>query len=174
MHAAGIVHCDLKPANVMLNLDGSVKLTDFGIASSFPPEVEEETGISVPVVGTPRYMAPEQFASARPIPQVDLYALGCIAHEMVMGEPLFRDRDLAIMVEKKRKWTLPYEDRLESRWTHDLQAVMEACLQPDPDERQLDLAELGEWAGRADRELIRGVMEARGPGPGLGDAHTAE
>jgi ATP-dependent helicase YprA (DUF1998 family)/serine/threonine protein kinase len=88
-HTAGVVHRDLKPANVMLTRDGTVKVLDFGMGSIVddPDQTRlTSTGVSV---GTARYMAPEQFRAERVSALADLYALGCILYELLIGQPPF-------------------------------------------------------------------------------------
>ncbi|MBI3932405.1 MAG: serine/threonine protein kinase [Acidobacteria bacterium] len=87
-HALGIVHRDVKPANVLLGEGGRAYLSDFGIARvvATTPGTAQTTG----VVGTPGYMAPEQARSHEPDTRVDIYSLGCMAYEMLTGEPPFR------------------------------------------------------------------------------------
>ncbi|URM92769.1 protein kinase [Streptomyces sp. MRC013] len=91
-HTAGVVHRDLKPANVMLTGDGTVKILDFGMGSIVddPDQTRlTSTGVSV---GTARYMAPEQFRAERVSASADLYALGCILYELLIGRPPFSAR----------------------------------------------------------------------------------
>ncbi|MFI6699981.1 protein kinase [Streptomyces sp. NPDC050509] len=88
-HAAGIVHRDLKPANIMLTQGGTVKVLDFGMGRIVddPDEARlTSTGVSV---GTARYMAPEQFEAKQVSQAADLYALGCVLYEMLVGVPPF-------------------------------------------------------------------------------------
>jgi Tol biopolymer transport system component len=82
-HARGIVHRDLKPANVMLTRSGA-KVLDFGIARQATAEGESLTTTGG-VIGTPAYMAPEQFQGLSTGPQTDIYALGLLLHEMATG-----------------------------------------------------------------------------------------
>ena len=88
-HRHGVVHRDIKPENILLH-DGQALVADFGIAlaiSSVGGERMTETGLSV---GTPHYMSPEQAMGEREItPRSDVYALGCVTYEMMLGEPPF-------------------------------------------------------------------------------------
>ncbi|MET8793219.1 protein kinase [Streptomyces pseudogriseolus] len=91
-HTAGVVHRDLKPANVMLTGDGTVKVLDFGMGSIVddPDQTRlTSTGVSL---GTARYMAPEQFRAEQVSAPADLYALGCILYELLIGRPPFSGR----------------------------------------------------------------------------------
>ncbi|SDK20195.1 Serine/threonine protein kinase [Actinopolyspora mzabensis] len=96
-HALPVVHRDLKPANVLVTDDGAVKVLDFGIAAVLRSDVTRLTATGMPM-GTSRYMSPEQVQGARITPHSDLYALGCILYELVIGHPVFGgDNDFARM-----------------------------------------------------------------------------
>gem|GEM_PF-2014986 len=87
LHARGIVHRDLKPENVLFFTSGHIKLSDLGIAKVFGnSEVLTQTGA---LVGTPRYMSPEQIRGEEPVPATDLYAMGIVLFEMMTGKPPF-------------------------------------------------------------------------------------
>src|SRR5206468_11968689 len=89
-HAAGIVHCDIKPANIMVLPGDRVKLTDFGIA-----RLVREHGASSSVtttgmtLGTPLYMAPEQVEGRQLDGRADIYAVGAVMYELITGRPPF-------------------------------------------------------------------------------------
>src|SRR3972149_638759 len=88
-HANGVVHCDIKPGNVMIDPGGNVYLTDFGIAR----HTESITTSTVGAAGTPAYMAPEQIRGEQVTPATDVYALGVLLYEMLTGQRPFRGDD---------------------------------------------------------------------------------
>ncbi|MGH8672156.1 MAG: serine/threonine protein kinase [Burkholderiales bacterium] len=85
-HQQGVVHRDIKPANVMIVRDGQVKITDFGIAKMRSAEVKTSTGV---VLGSPRYMSPEQVMGKRVDNRSDIFSLGVVLYEMLTGTPPF-------------------------------------------------------------------------------------
>jgi hypothetical protein len=87
-HAQGVVHCDVKPANVIIDSAGTAKLADFGIARA-----AEERGERRELVGTARYIAPEQVEGEAATPQSDIYSLGLLAFELIAGRPAFEGDD---------------------------------------------------------------------------------
>ncbi|MEU8125244.1 serine/threonine-protein kinase [Spirillospora sp. NPDC049024] len=87
-HAIPVVHRDLKPDNVLVTDDGTVKVLDFGIAAILRRDITKITVTGSPM-GTSRYMSPEQVNAAQVTPQSDLYALGCVLHELLSGAPVF-------------------------------------------------------------------------------------
>ncbi|MBQ6828572.1 MAG: serine/threonine protein kinase, partial [Thermoguttaceae bacterium] len=90
-HDRGVVHRDVKPANILLLGDGVVKITDYGIAQYFGSS--RLTGANQ-VVGTIEYMAPEQAKAGPLTPRADLYALGALLYALLTGEPPYRARSL--------------------------------------------------------------------------------
>ena len=84
VHARGLVHRDVKPANILLAADGPARLLDFGISHSLALPADELTGAGM-TVGTLPYMSPEQLAGQQPEPANDVYALGAVLYEMVAG-----------------------------------------------------------------------------------------
>jgi eukaryotic-like serine/threonine-protein kinase len=89
-HAHGLVHRDVKPANILLGRDGRAKVTDFGIAQAAQTATLTRTGM---VLGSANYVAPEQAKGGHVGPAADLYSLGCVLFEAVTGETPYRGRN---------------------------------------------------------------------------------
>jgi non-specific serine/threonine protein kinase/serine/threonine-protein kinase len=85
-HDLGIVHRDVKPGNILVTTDGRVKLADFGIAWSADRMDQTQTGL---VIGTPAYLAPERLGGEPATPETDLYSLGVVLFEALVGERPF-------------------------------------------------------------------------------------
>ena len=101
-HKAGIVHRDLKPENIMIRPDGLVKVLDFGLARVTPTkdpvkpdEAHHHSTAQGTLIGTPRYMAPEQARGIRVDHRADIFSLGVVIYEMISGRPPFRGETLA-------------------------------------------------------------------------------
>jgi tRNA A-37 threonylcarbamoyl transferase component Bud32 len=141
-HAASLVHRDLKPRNVMLCPDGSVKVLDFGIAvilDTIDPTRLTTTG---QILGTPAYMAPEQ-ASGTPVGSLaDLYALGCVLHELLAGTPPFvADSPLAVVGQHLYAEPVPLRS-VRPDVPPALEALVLRLLAKDPGRRPADAAEV--------------------------------
>lgn len=101
-HAAGIVHRDVKPANVMLVGDTTAMVTDFGVAHLAVAEDGESLTASGVSIGTPEYMSPEQASGSRHVDaRADVYALGCMLYEMLAGEPPFSGRSAQTVITRQ-------------------------------------------------------------------------
>ena len=97
MHEQGVIHRDLKPQNIMICYDGTIRIMDFGIAKSAEGKRITFTGFT-PAVGTPDYMAPEQVKGKRGDERTDIYSLGAMLYEMVAGATPFESENENLFV----------------------------------------------------------------------------
>jgi serine/threonine-protein kinase len=128
-HRQGIIHRDVKPGNVLLGRDGTTRLVDFGIAHSLA-EAAERLTLDGSVVGTPRYMAPEQLTDGAIGPRTDLFGLGLLLHEMLTGRTPFKATAPVALAEEQATGP-PRIHGIEPP----LAALIAACLEPEPEKR---------------------------------------
>ena len=147
-HAAGVVHRDLKPANIMINARGDALIMDFGIARSMSGPVGDGAMVALParasvgqtvhgaVVGTVEYMAPEQ-ARALPVDErADLYAVGLILYDLLLGRTRGSRAD-SVIAELQLRMTqaLPPPRAKDPSIPEALDRIITRCIQPDPQAR---------------------------------------
>jgi serine/threonine protein kinase/tetratricopeptide (TPR) repeat protein len=101
LHAAGKLHRDIKPSNVQVAPTGRVVLLDFGVATEVPRVVEEAVTDDPLIVGTPRYMAPEQGAGESPTAACDWYSVGVMLYEALVGRPPFNGAAIDVLAMKR-------------------------------------------------------------------------
>jgi eukaryotic-like serine/threonine-protein kinase len=133
-HAHGVVHRDVKPANILLRPDGHVKVADFGIAKAAGGGAGDLTRTGV-VLGTAKYLSPEQVSGNPAEATSDVYALGCVLYEMLCGAPPFAgDSELSTAVARLTETPDSLRDRRpEIPWA--LEAVVLRALARDPEAR---------------------------------------
>ncbi|MFF2848830.1 serine/threonine-protein kinase [Streptomyces sp. NPDC058001] len=100
-HQAGVIHYDIKPHNVMITVDGQVKVVDFGIAGFVQTMFTVASSSHLTPAGTPEYGAPEQFLTERGDRRSDLYALGGVLFAMLTGRPPFTGHNALAVVRRK-------------------------------------------------------------------------
>lgn len=143
-HQQGIVHRDLKPANVLQAKDGTLKLTDFGLAKSLK-EDSQQTGAGN-ILGTPSYMAPEQAEGRNQDigPASDIYALGAILYELLTGRPPFVGESVLDTLQMVQAAEPVPPRRLQPTIPADLETICLKCLQKEPARRYATAADLEE------------------------------
>ncbi|NIO47907.1 MAG: protein kinase [Candidatus Aminicenantes bacterium] len=131
-HKLGVVHRDLKPHNIMIDKEGNARIMDFGIARSL--EAEGITDAKA-IIGTPKYMSPEQVEGEEVDQRSDIYSLGIIIYEMVTEKTPF-DGDTALSIALKHKTQAPPEPReFNAQIPEDLSQVILKCLEKDKQKR---------------------------------------
>jgi hypothetical protein len=130
-HAKGVLHCDLKPANIMIDGRGNARITDFGIARLEAPA--EESGILA--AGTPAYMAPEQLVGQQATAKSDVYSLGLVLFEMATGVHPFADRSRQRMIEAHLKRHPPPPSTLAPDIDPTLERIIQQSLEKEPRDR---------------------------------------
>lgn len=136
-HALPVVHRDLKPGNVLITRDGAVKVIDFGIAAILDSSAPKLT-VTGQQIGTLRYMAPERVHGRRVTPLSDLYALGCLIHEMISGRPLFEaDSEFSIMLAHTEQPPVPLR-QLGLDVPPEFERLVLDLVQKDPQRRPAD------------------------------------
>ncbi|GAB3971051.1 serine/threonine protein kinase PkaE [Actinoallomurus acanthiterrae] len=136
-HAVPVVHRDLKPDNVIVADDGTVKVLDFGIAAILRTDATKLT-VTGQAIGTSQYMAPEQIRGAQITPRSDLYALGCILHELVCGQPVFTGRtDFELWQQHISAPPRPLRE-LRADVPAELERLVLELLRKNPEQRPVD------------------------------------
>ncbi|MET7809611.1 protein kinase [Streptomyces sp. NPDC005395] len=142
-HDVPVVHRDLKPGNILVARDGTVKVLDFGIAAILQTDVTKLTATGSPI-GTHQYMAPEQVRGARVTPRTDLYALGCVLHELLCGRTLFSgDSEWQLMTQHVNATPTPLR-QLRDDVPAGLEELVLHLLLKAPEARPADVQEVYE------------------------------
>ncbi|MFD7135666.1 protein kinase [Streptomyces sp. NPDC059894] len=142
-HDVPVVHRDLKPGNILVARDGTVKVLDFGIAAILQTDVTRLTATGSPI-GTHQYMAPEQVRGGRVTPRTDLYALGCVLHELLCGRLLFSgDGEFHLMMQHVNAAPTPLR-QLRADIPEGLEELVLHLLRKAPEARPADVQEVYE------------------------------
>ncbi|MEU6328875.1 protein kinase [Streptomyces sp. NPDC047049] len=181
-HHSGIVHSDIKPANVMLTHDGAVKVTDFGIArlvvvqgADLPPDTT--------VVGTPPYLSPEQARGEAVGAPADLYSTGCLLYELLTGRPPFLGEGVMDLVLQHVEATPEPPSAHVPQLPPECDALVLRALNKEPTDRPPNAEAMlgtverilsGLTSGHSDQEAAFGEPADAGgpPGPPASSLHT--
>ncbi|MGH2955357.1 MAG: protein kinase domain-containing protein [Solirubrobacterales bacterium] len=152
-HARMLVHRDVKPQNVLIDPDGRAKVTDFGIARSLESDGLTATGR---VLGTTDYVSPEQAMGREVDARSDIYALGVVLWEMLVGEPPFKAETLVGVAMKHVNEEMPDVQRRRREVSSALAAVVERATEKDPKKRYPEMgAMLADLEGALEVEVAR-------------------
>jgi tRNA A-37 threonylcarbamoyl transferase component Bud32 len=138
-HASGVVHRDVKPANVMIEPGGHVKVMDFGIAKLEAGANLTATGS---IMGTPNYMSPEQAKGMKVDGRSDLFSLGCVLYECLTGVKPFQGESISVILVKILTEEPPAVDFAATGLPSEVGAVLKRALAKDPAARYASGAEL--------------------------------
>ena len=140
-HQHGIIHRDVKPANIMISKAGAVKVMDFGIARAIADAGNRVTQTAA-VIGTAQYLSPEQARGEKVDARSDVYSLGCVLYEILTGEPPFvGDSPVAVAYQHVREDPIPPSER-HPGISPELDAVVLKSLAKNPDNRYQTAAEM--------------------------------
>ncbi|MCB1044350.1 MAG: protein kinase [Acidobacteria bacterium] len=161
-HRTGLTHRDMKPANVMMNQNGQAVILDFGLVREVSGESLTQAGM---ILGTPRYISPEQVKGKPVDHRSDLYSVGIMFFEMLVGKPPFQASDLVGLMMKHVQAPLPHPSDFEKDVDRHLFAIVERLCQKQPEHRfasAIDVIEaLNEWENNHRSQLQKETAAVR-------------
>ncbi len=172
-HRRGIVHRDLKPRNVMVTAAREVKVLDFGLAKLAPGAISADTSQSGTdplthkgdILGTFRYMSPEQIRGEPADARSDLFSFGVLLYEMATGQRPFRGKTLAEQITAIQRDTPPPVTELNGELPPRLGRIIEHCLEKDPQRRWQSAHDLATELREIRREVVPRPATAAAPAP---------
>jgi eukaryotic-like serine/threonine-protein kinase len=168
-HAAGLVHRDVKPQNLLVRRDGTLKVADFGIARAAEATSLTQVGT---VLGTAAYLSPEQLGGEEVTPAADVYSLGAVLYELLAGRPPYEVDSLAELAARHAEGAITPVRELAPEVPRRLEDIVMRCLARNPAYRPASARELaGELApeaGDPPTEAMRAAATAVLPAPATG------
>ncbi|HWZ11912.1 MAG TPA: serine/threonine-protein kinase, partial [Acidobacteriaceae bacterium] len=146
-HAASILHCDIKPENILRDEAGTIKVADFGLARAAIKDCADAATVSLPdaassLCGTPGYMAPEVLEGNSPTEQSDIFSLGIVYYEMLSGRNPVKGKGLTQTIDQTLHGPIPPIADVNSGASPALQHVLNKMLARDPEERYATVRDL--------------------------------
>lgn len=154
-HRAGVVHCDIKPLNMLVSTDMQLKVGDFGISrvlAAIHPDEKSDT-----VWGSPQYFSPEQASGAAPQPASDVYSLGVILFEMLTGRLPFESKDPEELARMHRESLPPTPSKLNPTIPAELDRILLKVLSKEPQARYRTADQFGRILGNLQQLIAHPV-----------------
>jgi serine/threonine-protein kinase len=161
-HQHGVVHRDVKPANIMVVASGPVKITDFGIARMRTSSELTQTGI---MLGSPKYMSPEQVVGKRADHRSDIFSLGIILYEMLCGAPPFNGENVTALLYQIVNFAPPAPSAVNPAVPPLLDHIVAKMLAKPLDERYQGAQEMAHDLRECERQLAAPVARTLPPHP---------
>jgi len=139
-HQQGIVHCDIKPQNMLVSTQGTLKISDFGISRVL--ETISRTEKHSEIWGSPYYISPELASGNSPSPASDVYSLGVILYEVFTEKLPFEDDDALVLIEKHKTGDFIPPKRINPEIPESLEKIILKALEKDPNKRFANGSEL--------------------------------
>ena len=167
-HAAGLVHRDVKPENVLISDDGEVKIADFGLVQAVAEAGITSTSV---ILGTAAYLSPEQVGTGESDPRSDVYAVGILAYELLTGRTPFTGDSALSVAYQRMDNDVPPPSSAIAGVPAQFDALVRRATDRDPAVRFADAAELGDALEEVIAEL--GLPAFRVPAPSQSAQHRA-
>ena len=163
-HQRGVVHRDIKPANIMVVANGPVKITDFGIARMRGTGDLTQTGM---LLGSPKYMSPEQVIGKRADHRSDIFSLGVILYEMLCGAAPFNGENVTALMYQIVNFVPPPPSSVNSSVSEMLDLIIAKMIAKPLEERYQDAGEVARDLRECERQIV-----AAGTAPGVASTTT--
>lgn len=141
-HEVGIVHRDLKPANILIDDESVLKVVDFGVAAAQSANESADLTKTGYVIGSPKYMAPEQILGKKVSERSDIYSTGVIMYEMLTGKPPYTKGDHMAVMYQHVQGGAPEPKAINAKIPDELNQVVVKCMALKPEDRHASMDEL--------------------------------
>ncbi len=142
-HRKGIVHRDVKPDNIMIDTEGRVRVTDLGLAKAFADDSQADLTQTQTGIGTPLYMSPEQFTSAKDVgPAADVWSLGVTLYDLLLGTPPWSHSSIFALARKIEIEPLPPPQSIDPSLSDCVCDILRRATEKVPQDRYADAGDL--------------------------------